>query len=53
MFPRRGTNLVWQSTAEMVWVRGRRGIRKPGVRIARGAAFEVLLIPSSQCLAPA
>lgn len=28
--PGRGTGLVWASRAEIVWVRGRREIRKPG-----------------------
>lgn len=55
MLPRR-TGLVWPSRAEMVWVRGRRGIRKPGSGLLEelhsGHILE-LLIPTSQRLAPA
>lgn len=51
MVPRRRTTLVWSSRAEMVWVRGKRGIRKPGSGLLEelhsGHILE-LLIPISQ-----
>lgn len=51
--PGRGTGLVWESRAEIVWVRGRRGIRKPGSGLLEelhASCILELLIPSSQSL---
>lgn len=56
MAPTRGMGLVWESRAEIVWVRGRRGIRKPGPGLLEelhASCILELLIPSSQHLAPA
>lgn len=54
--PGRGTGLVWESRAEIVWVRGRRGIRKSGSGLLEqlhASCILELLIPSSQRVAPA